>query len=904
VKLPDGRVTITRAAAAERASVSRRGIAEAIDRGEITDLTKSHGTKNVLASEVDSYKAVRDGSTVMGQYGREVDDDGQPLSQAEKRALAVMDRKTASIQKFWARWQDKAGGAFLAKGARRDLLAICTAAEHALGDWRPVFADHLTSIGNEAFAQEMADIASTLRLDLEDLITPPSGSFEHPDALDPGAEPITNHITKTAAESYLDYVKASTDRIDYYLRVGHLASRRDTLRAVEDTLTITKSKIANLYGRILPHVHVAQRSGLRAQIIEFAEGLIEILTVAVELQEIKESIRHALRPPSDLTVSEWAEEYRVLTSEASAEPGRWRNSRTSYLVEPMDACGDDQTRRVSLMLASQLGKTELINNVLAHMIAERPGPAMVMQPTVEMGAEYAKNRLSPMIATIPALKRAVEEVAEAKGKTGGAVQRQLSRSFPGGTLSIVGANSPSSLASRPIRVLLADESDRYPLSAGQEGSPVAIAERRTASFPFSKKLIIVSTPTLAGESVIERAFLAGDQRHWYAVCPHCGHAQVLDFDHIQCDEDNPEAALYLCADADCGTLWDDAERWAAVAAGSWVAHNPDAPKDHKSYTLNGLNSPFYPLAELAADMVRMRKDPMEWRSFVNTVMAQPYTDDTANVEEASITARMEPVGLDLIPEDVLAITGGVDIQGDRAELQTVGWCEDGRRFILAHERIYGDPTGHDLWHDLDEAITRKFQHALGRTIGYDAIAIDSGYQTAAVLEYCAKRSWTYAVKGVPGSDRAIWKMSKHKRRKFGQADSLHLVGVDQGKTSVMTALQREPGPGYVHIANMDEALGGVGVNVFAEQLLSEYRSVTPTKTGHLRVEWRRKPGRDAEVLDCCVYALAVRTSIKPNWTARRDNLTRLPTPHTTTPTPTTPNQTQSAPSTGGWAAFE
>lgn len=223
-----------------------------------------------------------------------------------------------------------------------------------------------------------------------------------------------------------------------------------------------------------------------------------------------------LKPPPELTLSQWADRYRMLSAESSAEPGRWHTDKAPYQREIMDAIGDAHIRRVVIMCAAQLGKTELLLNILGYFMAYAPAPILVMQPTLDMGQTFSKDRLAPMIRDTPVLRGLVDVKSRYAGNT------ILKKNFPGGHITIVGANSATGLASRPIKVLLADEVDRYPGSAGTEGDPLSLAQKRQTTF-WDKKTVMVSTPVIKGHSRIETEYNQSTREEWNVPCPECGH---------------------------------------------------------------------------------------------------------------------------------------------------------------------------------------------------------------------------------------------------------------------------------------------------------------------------------------------------------------------------------------------
>jgi phage terminase large subunit GpA-like protein len=252
---------------------------------------------------------------------------------------------------------------------------------------------------------------------------------------------------------------------------------------------------------------------------------------------LEQAFYRALAPPPNVTVSQWADEFRVLSPEASAEPGRWDTTRAPYQRGIMDAIHDPLIQTVVVMSSAQIGKTEILCNILGYCIDVDPGPILVVQPTLEMAEAFSKDRLDPMLRDTPVLRGKVSDA-----RTRDASNTIRHKTFPGGHITLAGANSPASLASRPIRLLLYDELDRGEVTA--EGDPLALAEKRTTTF-WNRKHIIVSTPGIKGISRIEAKFAESDQRYSFVACPHCGFRHRLEWQHVHWDSDpepDPETA--------------------------------------------------------------------------------------------------------------------------------------------------------------------------------------------------------------------------------------------------------------------------------------------------------------------------------------------------------------------------
>lgn len=543
-----------------------------------------------------------------------------------------------------------------------------------------------------------------------------------------------------------------------------------------------------------------------------------------------------LRPPPKFSVSEWADENRRLSPEASSEPGRWLTSRAEYQRGMMDAVSDPSVEQVVIMTGSQVGKTELLNNVVGFHIDQDPAPILVVQPTLEMAATWSSDRLGPMLRDTPALNG---KVADPRTRDSGSTK--LHKVFAGGHLTACGANSAASLASRPIRIVLCDEVDRYPASAGSEGDPVSLARKRAATF-WNRKIILVSTPTIKNVSRIEQAYAESDQREYHVPCRHCGHEQVLKWASVQWTEDRPDTAVYVCED--CGAAWDDADRLRAIRRGVWRAQAEF--KGVAGFRLSGLYSPWTPLADAVRDFLEARKQPATLRVWVNTYLGETWEDQGESVDEIGIMTRREDY--EGCPNGVVLITAGVDVQDDRLEVEIVGWGRDEETWSLDYRTLHGDPSAPQIWADLDAVLSETWRHPKGFDLPVRASCIDSGgHHTQAVYNFVRPREGRriFAVKGVGGEGKPI--VARPTKNNIGRI-KLFPVGVDTAKELVFSRLRiNEAGPGYCHFPLHYDA--EYFRQLTAEQLVTRYHK------GFQRREWRKVRPRN-EALDCRVYAVA------------------------------------------------
>lgn len=545
-----------------------------------------------------------------------------------------------------------------------------------------------------------------------------------------------------------------------------------------------------------------------------------------------------------LSTSEWAERHLWLSPEDTGELTKYRGSLTPWHKEPMDALGDLTVRRVVLMWASQTGKTTVFKADIGSRMHQRPSPMLMVMPRVEDAELWSKERLEPMLRDTPALAGITSELTRDKRNT---IRR---KAFPGGYLGMVGANAPAGLAMRSVPIVRADEVDRMPDSAGDEGDPLAIVERRMASFPF-RSMGICSSPTNRGSSRIEREFLLTDQRHWYVPCPHCDVPQVLrkggrdDPYGLKWLDGKPETVVYLCAH--CGKTFDEKHKRSMNAAGEWVAHHPE--NADRGYWLNALVSMFdgarWPL--LVTEWLRKKPDPMQLKSFVNTVLAETWQEDGVHAEEEQLLNRLEAYAAP-VPARAAILMRAVDVQDDRLETAVWAFGADEESWLIDYDYIPGDPATPLPWSELTKIRTKTYRHESGHILVPQATFIDSGgHQTNAVYRYAKRhlRERVWAIKGMEGEGAPI--LGKPSRKNAAKV-TLYLINTFSGKETFVQRLIRtlEPGPAYVHLPDWIEA----------DQLkqLGNEQLVRRNINGRVRRMWVRRGAN--EMLDMAVYCLA------------------------------------------------
>jgi len=554
--------------------------------------------------------------------------------------------------------------------------------------------------------------------------------------------------------------------------------------------------------------------------------------------------RKAMQPEPQIPVAEWADRHRMLPDTA-AEPGRWRTARTPYLREIMDTLSTGSPyERVVMMKGAQTGGTEAGLNWLGYIIHNAPGIAMLVQPSLDMVRRNTVTRIDPLIAASPVLR---DLVATPRSRDAG--NSLFRKSFPGGQLVMTGANSAIGLRSTPVRYLFLDEVDGYPGDADGEGDPVALAIQRTATFKGRRKILMVSTPTLKGYSRIEAAFAESDQRYYHVPCLHCGDMAPITWARIRWPEGRRRDAFLVCEA--CGGIHQEHDKAKLLEAGNWRA---TATGDGRTagFHLSALYSPWETWAEIAVEHGKVRKDPSRLQVWVNTKLGESWEDQAGDTVPADpLMDRREDWGEEL-PEAVAVLTAGVDVQGDRLELQIVGWGRDEECWVIDYRVIWGDPSGPRVWADLDLALQATYVHAKAvPDLPVRAVAIDTGgHHTKAAYEFCrtrlARRIW--AIKGRGGPGIPVWPRRPTRTNK-GRIP-LFIVGVDAVKDAVYARLKlTEPGPGLAHFSRDRDV-------EYFRQLTAE-RVVTRFEKGRPIRSWQpKRDGERNEALDTFVYASA------------------------------------------------
>lgn len=562
-----------------------------------------------------------------------------------------------------------------------------------------------------------------------------------------------------------------------------------------------------------------------------------------------ELLRDHLRPMPDLSVSEWADRHRILP-ETSAAPGRWRTSVTPYLREIMDAFSDPLIERVVFMKAAQIGGSECLLNVLGYYIDQDPAPILFVQVSDGEAAKFSKERIAPMIADCPRLRARVQPP-----RSRNSTNTIESKSFTGGHLGIIGANAPSKLRARPRRVVLFDEVDGYPASAGTEGDPIELGVKRASTF-WNRKIGMVSTPTVKGASRIEHAFEQSDRRYYFVPCPHCDHRQKLVWSQLRWHDRNPETARYICED--CEGEITERQKPGMLRDGEW---RTTAESSVVGFHLNGLYSPWFSWAGLVSEFLSAKDHPNKLRVFVNTRLAETYEERGEAPEWERLFERREDYPLGFCPAGVEFLTVGADCQQNRVEVSVWGWGEEKESWLIDHRVIGGHISRPDTRAELDAFREKTYPTEAGHELPISRFAIDTGFDQESVIDW-ARRAADRRIMLVKGDHWKNWTVivgspSKSDVTYRGKRTGLLLWPVGgalikqetYGFLKLPPPIDDEPYPaGYIHIPR------GVD-DEYCKGLVAEDLVIRSDTRGFPKREWVKNHPRN-EPLDCRVYARA------------------------------------------------
>ncbi|CAA6605796.1 Bacteriophage tail assembly protein [Rhodospirillaceae bacterium LM-1] len=606
---------------------------------------------------------------------------------------------------------------------------------------------------------------------------------------------------------------------------------------------------------------ISKNSATSAQISDKAA----LPTLAFEgAEHILSAWQDGLKPDPLLTVSQWADKHRMLSSRAAAEPGRYRTARTPYMRKIMDALSPGHpAQRVVFMKGVQIGATEAGINMVGFVIHQAPGPMLAVQPTVELAKRASRQRIDPLIDECPSLR---DKVRPSRARDSG--NTVLSKDFAGGILILTGANSAVGLRSIPARYLFLDEVDAYPLSADEEGDPVTLAEARSLTFAHRRKIFLVSTPTIKGISRIEREFEASDQRRFFLPCPHCGEYQWLKFERLRWEKGQPETARYVCEACDEGIA--EHHKTAMLESGDWRATATSADPLTIGFHLSALYSPVGWLSweRIARSWEAAQGSDEAIKAFKNTMLGETWTESGEAPDWQRIYDRRESWTNGTVPAGGLFLTAGADVQKDRIEIDVWAWGRGLESWLVDHIVIEGGPEKPDAWAGMDKLLGRSWPHAGGAVLRIARLSIDSGYEAPAVYAWARKAGFGQVspVKGAEGFNRSSpvsgpsFVDATEGGKKMRRGARLWIVAGSIFKSETYRFLRLERPTDEELSAGACWPAGSVHLPAWAnsewcKQLVAEQLVTVKTRRGFTRLEWQKMRERN-EALDCRVYARA------------------------------------------------
>lgn len=491
-----------------------------------------------------------------------------------------------------------------------------------------------------------------------------------------------------------------------------------------------------------------------------------------------------MNPPEQITVSEWAEKYRMLDSKSSAIPGPWSNDITPYLVGVMDEFNNYETQKIIFVKPTQVGGTEALQNMIGYIVMQDPAPTMIVYPTETLAKSVSENRLQPMLKITPELAKRFDENSQL-----------LELQFDGMYLTLAGSNSPSGLSSKPIRFVLMDEVDKYPGSSGKEADPIKLAIERTKTF-HDKKIYITSTPTLKTGHIWKEKENADIEKHYFVPCPHCGEYIELKFSNIRFPDeegmsyiDRAEFATYVCQE--CGCIITDADKNNMIRHGEWriVRHNTKYVRS-VAFWINTLYSPFVRWADVVKEFLTTKDDPELFQNFVNSWLAEAWEDTKLKTSAELVLERQTELPEYIVPSWAKLLTAGVDVQKNSFYWSIRAWGD----YLTSQNIAHGQALSFD---DIDNVMNAQYMNENGEPMIVNLCLVDSGDQTDMVYDFCATHSdYALPVKGSSHAQLSNYKLSKV-NRPDSKAMGITLVLVDGGAYKDMIAgrMQRPNGRG-------------------------------------------------------------------------------------------------------------
>lgn len=557
----------------------------------------------------------------------------------------------------------------------------------------------------------------------------------------------------------------------------------------------------------------------------------------------KRIIQSVLRPPENLTVSQWAERFRILDG-ASNLKGRWSNDITPYLKGIMDALNDPDIRKIFFCKAAQIGGTEALINTLCYIIHQAPAPTMIVYPSDDLAKDISNDKLKPAFRLIPEIRKIFYENSS----------KELRLKFKTMVLYLRGAGSPAKLASKEIKYLFFDEIDKMGGASQKEASPYNLALERTKTYRPQEKVYACSTPTLKTNYIWELHDNADEVRHYFVKCPHCGEwielvfKQIIfvdDEDKTMSSYERAQTAVYVCQE--CGCKISDADKPRMLREGKWKAVKKRGVGNPRSvgFWISSLYSVFLKWSDIAEEFLNSKNDPEKMQNFVNSWLAETWEDTQLKTSEELVMERRTELEEFVIPEWARILTAGVDVQETSLYYTIRAYGEHTTSQNIAHGQVLS-------FAEIERIMDGEFTTEDGRTMVVNLALIDSGFQADNTYDFCIDHAdWARPCKGAGNPMASRYKISKVDKLD-SKAYGMELVWVDgdKYKDSIASRMRRKNGQGsWMVYKDCDEE--------YAKQVTAEHKVFVKAANGKRVLRWVLKHSHAANhYLDCEVYSMA------------------------------------------------
>lgn len=594
-----------------------------------------------------------------------------------------------------------------------------------------------------------------------------------------------------------------------------------------------------------------------------------------QLAKLSSSFYAGLYPGVNLNLTDWCEKYISLPTSVSATPGKWK--AIPYQVGIMEAINDPTIEKIVFKKSTRVGYTQIISNAIGYHIHNDPCNMIVVQPTLDDARGYSKDQFESLVTENDVLNGLVAEAKSRSGKN-----TMLRKTYPGGNLYIIGANSPRGFRRIFARIIIFDEIDGYAAEAGSEGNQIQLGIRRTDT-SWNRKIILGSTPTIKGDSRIDDAFSESDQRYYYVPCPHCKQMQTLKWGGkesvggIKWPKGEPTKAYYQCES--CTKPIDHGFKEWMVENGEWRATKPYNGVAGFAIWAAYAYSPGAAWGKLAEEWIACKGDPLKVRSFVNTILGEAHEERGDAPSHELLWLRREHYKRNVVPRGGLVLIASADVQVNRIEVEVQAFGRNMECWSIDSRIIWGDPKVESTWVELAKLYDEVFPSEAGYPLKVKLLAVDTGAFTTHVYNFCRQQGPTraMAVKGRNGIS-VISRPSlidfDWQGKTIKNGVQLWHVGINIIKSELYQLLKinikdGDPIPyGYKHYPDYDQD--------YFKQLTSE-----SLRRVNGKWIWSLPPGQSNEKLDLNVYCRAAAEHLRlphfqdTHWSALEADLEQL-----------------------------